>query len=72
MEIPLKRVFFALNSPQRRPRALPGHYSATMRHLRGKGISFLYVVSYIKVYPQPFDLRGLSTGVMADVWHEGG
>ena len=25
MEIPLKRVFFAFNSPQRRPRALPGY-----------------------------------------------
>ena len=37
MEIPLKRVFFAFNSPQRRPRALPGHHSATTRHLRGHG-----------------------------------
>ena len=35
MKIPLKRVFFAFKSPQRRPRALPGHHSATIRHLRG-------------------------------------
>ena len=34
MEMPLKRVFFAFNSPQRRPRALPGHHSATIRHLQ--------------------------------------
>ena len=45
MEMPLKRVF---NSPQRRLRALPGHHSATIRHLRGHDTGVM-AVSGIRV-----------------------